>query len=774
MSGLPDLRSSSVSTAGYEDGLGRRSVRFDREVGGMLECLQLRPQLVAFEPALRVRASEVAGLDDERFARVRDFESHAGGLAVISELVTGHRLIDILETRQAEEAAVSGIDAAFGFLLQAMPALAELHGTSITHGAVAPGRIVITANAQVVLLDSIYGAAIHRLNFSRRSLWTSFGVMAPPMPGTVAIDPCADVAQMALCALLLAAGRPLDSAAHISTLAPLIREVTELAEIRAGAAFAEGVGRFFQTTLPAEGRRPSVASEGAAVEIRRLVAHIGEDQSLNALAELVCFQPAAKLVAPAADKEAAPSPSESVDVRSTAGGASRAAVASFTPPVAVLIAREAAAEATEAARAPLAPTEPIASSPPVPAEAAVTPTNPVAPPSVPVPAPMPLTSPALEVVARVAAVPIEPPLVQPPPVRVTPLPVPVTPPPVPLTPQPPVLLTPPAGALFAPAPAFVASPAPVPNQVRPLPPTPAAPAILIRQDGPKKFSPPRHRESIAAPLPAAMRAPIGPLDGSNHQRSRFQWKLVAAAVLVMSVGILAGRAYLQGDPPASDNVLAPVTAEAPEPEVLTGSLTIESQPSGARVALDGKEVGVTPLRLDTVAAGKHQVSVTSGSARVQRTVRVDAGAHAAVSLPVFSGWVAVFAPIRLDVSEGSRNLGTTESGRIILSPGRHVLTLTNSEFGFSVRQTVDIHPGEERVINLRPTGRVNLNAAPWAEVWIDGARAGETPLANLEVPLGTREFVFKHPQYGERRLTATITTSASALTVDFGRPPSIP
>ena len=87
---------------------------------------------------------------------------------------------------------------------------------------------------------------------------------------------------------------------------------------------------------------------------------------------------------------------------------------------------------------------------------------------------------------------------------------------------------------------------------------------------------------------------------------------------------------------------------------------------------------------------------------------------------------------------------------------------------------IEISPGEERVLNLRPTGKVNLNASPWAEVWVDGTRAGETPLANLEVALGTREFVFKHPQYGERRLTATITTRGEALSVDFGRPPSFP
>ena len=40
---------SSQSSSGYEDGLGRRVLAFDRETGEMLERLVLRPELSAFE-----------------------------------------------------------------------------------------------------------------------------------------------------------------------------------------------------------------------------------------------------------------------------------------------------------------------------------------------------------------------------------------------------------------------------------------------------------------------------------------------------------------------------------------------------------------------------------------------------------------------------------------------------------------------------------------------------------------------------------------------------
>jgi len=67
-----------------------------------------------------------------------------------------------------------------------------------------------------------------------------------------------------------------------------------------------------------------------------------------------------------------------------------------------------------------------------------------------------------------------------------------------------------------------------------------------------------------------------------------------------------------------------------------------------------------------------------------------------------------------------------------------------------------------------PQGVLNLNAAPWAEVWIDGQRAGETPIGNLAVPIGPHEIVFKHPQLGEKRHAVSVTLGAPVrLSVDM-------
>jgi hypothetical protein len=157
---------------------------------------------------------------------------------------------------------------------------------------------------------------------------------------------------------------------------------------------------------------------------------------------------------------------------------------------------------------------------------------------------------------------------------------------------------------------------------------------------------------------------------------------------------------------------------------------------------------------------------------VRKNVRVEAGKTATLDVPVYSGWVAVFAPVLLDIAENGRSIGTTEQGRLMLSPGRHQLVFSNRELGYTTRETVDIEPGEERSVNLQPTGELNVNALPWAEVWIDGQKTGETPVAHMRVPLGTHDIVFKHPEFGERKLTATVHANVpTAATVDFTKTP---
>jgi hypothetical protein len=246
----------------------------------------------------------------------------------------------------------------------------------------------------------------------------------------------------------------------------------------------------------------------------------------------------------------------------------------------------------------------------------------------------------------------------------------------------------------------------------------------------------------------------------------------------MAVLIVGGRLYLGGSSgsvsagaASSTAATAAAGASAAAATTEAGRLEIETQPAGARILLDGKPAGESPLTLEAVPAGRHTVTFVTASGAVKRTVRIEAGRTARLDVPIFSGWVGIFAPFVVEVAEAGKVIGTTEESRLMLSPGRHELTLTNRELGYRSVQSVDIEPGEVRSLTLDPRGAVNVNAKPWAEVWVDGRKAGDTPLANLQLPLGTRELVLRHPQYGERRVTVTVKGNApTALSIDMDRP----
>jgi hypothetical protein len=208
---------------------------------------------------------------------------------------------------------------------------------------------------------------------------------------------------------------------------------------------------------------------------------------------------------------------------------------------------------------------------------------------------------------------------------------------------------------------------------------------------------------------------------------------------------------------------------------LAGQLEVSTEPSGARVTVDGTLRGVSPLTIADLAPGVHTVVLENERGSVQQQVNIQAGATAALVVPLSAteshaaGWVEVTAPVEMQIFQRDRLIGTTASQRIMMPAGRHEVRIVNESLGFEATRTVQVSPGRVSGVNLAlPSGVIHLNATPWAEVWIDGQRAGETPLGNLSIPIGPHEIVFRHPQFGERRHAVTVSLNApTRLSVDL-------
>ena len=216
--------------------------------------------------------------------------------------------------------------------------------------------------------------------------------------------------------------------------------------------------------------------------------------------------------------------------------------------------------------------------------------------------------------------------------------------------------------------------------------------------------------------------------------------------------------------------------ELPAVAAAEGKLSIRTDPPGATVTIDGQRRGVSPLLIEGLMPGTHVVGLQNALSSVTEQVTIQAGATASLVVPLsapqgipVSGWVSVTSPVEMQLFEDGRLVGSSRSDRIMMSVGDHSLQLVNETLGYRVNRTLQVAPGRVTPMRLDPPkGTLALNASPWAEVWVDGDRVGDTPMGNISLQIGSHDVLFRHPELGEQRHTVTVTLNGPArLSVDM-------
>ena len=297
---------------------------------------------------------------------------------------------------------------------------------------------------------------------------------------------------------------------------------------------------------------------------------------------------------------------------------------------------------------------------------------------------------------------------------------------------------------------------------------------VVAEPASARFKP---QESVAAMqsfLASLARSAAGIVPGARVM------KLVAVVAVVAVTGWVA-RPYignartwvteLMGK--ATSPKAEPVAAKATRPAIprRTGQLIAQSLPAGATVLVDGKERGVTPLTLDDMSFGSHTVVIQSDKGSVRRTVKIAADRDAVVSESIFAGWLSVFAPFEVQISEGGRAIRLDDSGKVLLSPGPHDLRFENGDLGYRETRHVEVQPGQTTSLSLVTSpSTITVTASAPAVVVIDGQPVGETPLTNHPIALGTRDVVVRGADGTERRYTQKVTVAPVRIDVDFSKP----
>jgi len=725
----------------FSDGLGERVVAADGATGELLQILRLRPALTAvpsFEFALRERTARLANFRHAYYARVRRVDramAPTAALAIVSDHLEGTRLSDILRVAQEKQLQLD-INAALCLIRQLVPAVAVLHENArdVAHGLIAPERLIVTPNARLVIVEHVLGAAIEQLQFGRDRLWQEFRVAMPPSAGLPRFDHRADVTGMGLVSLALILGRSLRPDEYPHRIPDLLNEARERSALGEEQPLSQPLRTWLERALQVDVRRSFASAPEAMASLEEVVSDDGMYVAAPVALETFLSRYIASLLEPPAAE-----PSTRVEP---------------PPPI---VSKTASPDVTR-------PVEPQPVPPVVPASA---------------------KPPVSEIESRLDAVlqPAGPagdqhkqsPLASTP--QLTDLLGPN-----PLLPSSDATVGAAAKPLFNPDAPFTATPVPAAREPRKMPPYGRIAALLalVLLLGGGGFAGYKYLgASAVSPAMGSLNVQSNPagvdvfVDGVAHGRTPARVSLTPGAHILE----LRGRGVPRVIPfTVTANAEVSQYLELPEAPV-TGQLAVQSDPPGAKVIVDGTERGVAPLTIPDLAPGDHKVELQSDNGSAKHTVTVQAGGTASLVVPIgaasaggpVSGWVTVKAPFTMEIREQGRLIGTTDADRLMIAAGRHELDLVNDTVGYRASRVVVVAPGKVAAISLElPMGVINLNAAPWAEVWIDGRRVGETPIGNLSVSIGPHEVVFRHPQLGEKRQAVSVTLGAPVrLSVDM-------
>jgi PEGA domain-containing protein len=729
-----ELLQTTPLQATFRDGLGTRYL-WDGP-GGPLEVLTLHPHLGAvqtFEALVQERVTRLAQFRQPCYSHVRDVErdADASRLAVVSDQVAGVRLSRMLAIAEQNLLPLD-VDSSLCLIRQLLSAVATLHEATpdTCHGALAPERIVITPDARLVLVEHVFSAALEELQWSSERYWKDLRIALPP-DGEYHFTRRGDVFQAGTIALGLLLGRPLGEEEYPASLSELANGTFGL-----GGGFEQFPHWLRSWLSRALWLDPSRTFASAADARQAFESGLASDGSTAAPSALEAFLAQYRSSVDGQAVEAPVSKAAEVPARKAMEPPARRATE-------VLASKAVEMPASKAAEVPASKVVEVPSSKPmeVPASKATVP-------------------------AQVAAAP-------------------------------------------APRPAAHAS-------------TPSAPVVntVIR---------PLFARDEEIDVPHTSKGRTG---SAGKSRRPLMIAASVALVALMSGGTMAARRYLAASPaaapatgtlaiqtnPAGASVVIdgqangvtplsvslsagphtleltsngvhrtiPITMaaraelsqfiEMPQAAAVVGQLDVRTDPAGARVSVDGQRRGVSPVTVTGLTAGSHTVMLENELGSVNQDVTIEPGGTASLVVPMrspqgapVSGWISISAPAELQVFENQRLLGSTRTERIMVATGRHDLEFVNEALGYRSAKTIQVGPG--LVANVKPDwpqGTIAINAAPWANVWLDGQELGETPVGNTQVPIGTHEVVFRHPQFGEQRYTTTVTaTTPARLSVDM-------
>ena len=642
----------SQSPTIFADGFGRRVLRVASAEAQPIEHLQLNAVLAAhdgFMAALRDRVAQAQSRRLTSYARTLALDPDApGGPELATEYVRGWRLADLLDVAESENLTLD-IGVVMLLLRQLLPTAAMLstQGRDAASGALGPEHLLLTPQGRLVLTDSVFGPAIEALQWPADQLWRTLRVASAPGR---AVSQRGDVVQVGLTVLSLVVGRRLRDDEFPDRLEVLVSSARQKTPSVIDAPLSPGLRDWLMRALQLA-PKPFDKLFDAQMALERVLtgdaALMAQPAELEqAVARFDRFMPPVEMPEPPAELPLLEAPPPELVPLAVAFDRAPARPEPVAPAVEAPVA---AVDIPESVvdEAPVAPTRKsgvrkgrkaataaeAASALPVAAPRAFEPEPELEP--APEPEPEPALSldstPVYPSPSRRPAPVVEPPHAVPEPTPASaPARVQATRPPEPEPELPePYTVTVPEAPPFWRSPQAVA----------------ALLAIALLQTGFILWRATRPSENLGG-------------DGELVVKSRPEGAAVSIddkdrGVTPLTVRLSPGAHVLQVKAGSAEPRVIPLairagtqTAQYVEMQgvATTGVLEVRSEPSKARVTIDGRERGSTPLTLRDVAPGDYQVVLERAGWKSTQTVRIEPGATAQLVVPIPRGGAAPPAP----------------------------------------------------------------------------------------------------------------------------------
>ena len=199
-----------------------------------------------------------------------------------------------------------------------------------------------------------------------------------------------------------------------------------------------------------------------------------------------------------------------------------------------------------------------------------------------------------------------------------------------------------------------------------------------------------------------------------------------------------------------------------------GSVSVSSQPQGAKVFLDGEDTGkVTPCTIGEIASGRCDIRLQlKDYAPASQSVTVTDGMTASVNVTL----EARFAHVTINSLPGAAikvNGAEVGSGSYSNNMAEGIYDIEASLASHRpVTKQIEVIVGVPQTIELRPTpiyGMLDVNSNPMgANITINGKSYGDTPTTIENLLVGDYDVVLTKPGYASVSQRVTVSESASA------------